>query len=313
MSQPPAAWHPDPDVPNQLRWWDGSRWTDATAPAPTNLPTPGPSPAAAPAPTTPPAPKKRHTGWRIVGIIFGALVLGGLLSRLSTVALVLLVIAASGVGFFVLVARPIPALGLRRRTSGLAALGVAALVLMGSGMAGASTSGSNRPTASDPQPFASPSSPTPTPTPTTFDTATEEVVIPFDATTIDDPLSDQGTTTVVTAGVNGVKVITYRLTLVDGVEVLREVVSEVVQTAPVSEVTAIGSKVPTLVTAPAPLVQQGGGGCDPNYTGACVPIASDVDCAGGSGNGPAYVQGPVRVVGTDIYDLDRDGDGIACD
>lgn len=53
--------------------------------------------------------------------------------------------------------------------------------------------------------------------------------------------------------------------------------------------------------------------CDPNYAGACVPIASDVDCAGGSGNGPAYVQGPVRVVGTDIYDLDRDGDGVGCD
>ncbi|HEX9354781.1 MAG TPA: hypothetical protein VF933_13325, partial [Streptosporangiaceae bacterium] len=53
--------------------------------------------------------------------------------------------------------------------------------------------------------------------------------------------------------------------------------------------------------------------CDPNYSGACVPIASDVDCAGGSGNGPAYVQGPVRVVGRDIYGLDADGDGIGCD
>ncbi|WP_198940676.1 hypothetical protein [Micromonospora sp. CB01531] len=52
--------------------------------------------------------------------------------------------------------------------------------------------------------------------------------------------------------------------------------------------------------------------CDPNYSG-CVPIASDVDCAGGSGNGPAYVQGPVRVIATDIYRLDADGDGIACD
>lgn len=53
--------------------------------------------------------------------------------------------------------------------------------------------------------------------------------------------------------------------------------------------------------------------CDPNYTGACVPIASDVDCASGSGNGPAYVRGPVTVVGTDIYDLDRDGDGTGCE
>jgi len=53
--------------------------------------------------------------------------------------------------------------------------------------------------------------------------------------------------------------------------------------------------------------------CHPNYTGACVPIASDVDCAGGSGNGPAYVRGPVTVVGPDVYGLDRDGDGVACE
>jgi len=51
--------------------------------------------------------------------------------------------------------------------------------------------------------------------------------------------------------------------------------------------------------------------CDPNYEGACVPIASDVDCAGGSGNGSEYVRGPVCVVGTDVYELDRDGDGVA--
>ncbi|WP_276716926.1 excalibur calcium-binding domain-containing protein [Pseudooceanicola nitratireducens] len=38
-----------------------------------------------------------------------------------------------------------------------------------------------------------------------------------------------------------------------------------------------------------------------------------MDCAGGSRNGPAYVRGPVRVVGRDIYKLDRDGDGIACE
>ncbi|HEY2833485.1 MAG TPA: hypothetical protein VGJ14_13745 [Sporichthyaceae bacterium] len=53
--------------------------------------------------------------------------------------------------------------------------------------------------------------------------------------------------------------------------------------------------------------------CDPNYSGACVPIAYDVDCAGGSGDGPAYVSGPVRVTGSDIYGLDRDGDGVGCD
>jgi len=52
--------------------------------------------------------------------------------------------------------------------------------------------------------------------------------------------------------------------------------------------------------------------CDPNYTG-CVPIASDVDCAGGSGDGPAYVRGPIQVIGRDIYGLDRDHDGVACE
>ena len=52
--------------------------------------------------------------------------------------------------------------------------------------------------------------------------------------------------------------------------------------------------------------------CDPNYSG-CVPIASDVDCAGGTGNGPAYVNGPVTVIGQDIYRLDHDKDGIGCE
>ena len=52
--------------------------------------------------------------------------------------------------------------------------------------------------------------------------------------------------------------------------------------------------------------------CDPNYSG-CVPIASDVDCAGGNGNGPAYVNGPVKVIGKDIYNLDNDHNGIGCE
>ena len=29
--------------------------------------------------------------------------------------------------------------------------------------------------------------------------------------------------------------------------------------------------------------------------------------------GPAYVSGPVRVVGIDVYDMDADGDGVGCD
>ena len=62
-----------------------------------------------------------------------------------------------------------------------------------------------------------------------------------------------------------------------------------------------------------PTSQQQDPQCDSNYSGACVPIARDVDCQGKGGNGPAYVQGPVTVVGNDIYQLDRDGDGVACE
>jgi hypothetical protein len=52
--------------------------------------------------------------------------------------------------------------------------------------------------------------------------------------------------------------------------------------------------------------------CTPGYE-PCLAPASDYDCAGGSGDGPAYADGPIYVTGSDPYDLDRDGDGIACE
>jgi hypothetical protein len=67
----------------------------------------------------------------------------------------------------------------------------------------------------------------------------------------------------------------------------------------------------SVAVAPA---AQGKQKCDPNYKGRCLkPNVSDYDCAGGSGNGPYYVSGPFRVVGTDHYRLDADHDGIACE
>jgi len=45
----------------------------------------------------------------------------------------------------------------------------------------------------------------------------------------------------------------------------------------------------------------------------CLPPGPDVDCAGGSGDGPRYVRGPVSVTGSDPYGLDSDGDGVACE
>jgi hypothetical protein len=75
-----------------------------------------------------------------------------------------------------------------------------------------------------------------------------------------------------------------------------------------------------LLSASPPLTSHAGSArvliaqsCHPSYQGECVPITSDADCASGTGNGPAYVRGPVQVVGPDEYDLDRDGDGVGCE
>jgi hypothetical protein len=55
-----------------------------------------------------------------------------------------------------------------------------------------------------------------------------------------------------------------------------------------------------------------GNDCTPGYS-PCLPPASDYDCAGGTGDGPEYAQGPIDISGADPYDLDNDGDGIGCE
>lgn len=130
-------------------------------------------------------------------------------------------------------------------------------------------------------------------------TVTETQTIPYATASVNDPNLAKGTTTVRTKGVAGVKTLTYEVRYTNGVATNRKLVREVVTKAPVTQVIAVGTK-----ETPR---------CDPNYSGACVPIASDVDCAGGSGDGPAYVKGPVRVIGKDIYGLDHDRDGIGCE
>ena len=55
--------------------------------------------------------------------------------------------------------------------------------------------------------------------------------------------------------------------------------------------------------------------CHSSYVDACVPpFAGDVDCPDGTGDGPTYApSNNFTVVGPDIFDLDRDNDGIACE
>lgn len=134
---------------------------------------------------------------------------------------------------------------------------------------------------------------------TTTKTEEKTDVIPFDKKTIESGDLAKGTTNIQVAGANGIKTTTYTITLVDGIEKSRTSIEKVTLN-PVSEIIAVGTYVKPVPT------------CDSNYSD-CVPIASDVDCAGGSGNGPAYTSGPVRVIGSDIYGLDRDGDGWGCE
>lgn len=77
--------------------------------------------------------------------------------------------------------------------------------------------------------------------------------------------------------------------------------------------TASSSAEQTATTRSAPTTPSGGGaGCTPGYS-PCIPPGPDIDCAGGSGNGPRYVTGPVKVTGSDPYDLDANGDGLGCE
>ena len=141
------------------------------------------------------------------------------------------------------------------------------------------------------------------PTITTKDVA-EANPIQYSSKTVEDSTLAKGKTEVKVAGVNGIKTSIYAITYSDGKQISKDLISEEITTKPVTQVIAVGTYV-----APTPKAN-----CDPNYSGACVPnvYPADVDCAGGSGNGPYYVQGPVYVTGIDRYGLDSNHDGVGC-
>lgn len=88
----------------------------------------------------------------------------------------------------------------------------------------------------------------------------------------------------------------------DGV-VLRQSPAGTARAKPGSSITIVISSVIRTVVP----TQNCTAGYDP-----CLTPASDYDCAGGSGDGPKYT-GFVYVTGYDPYDLDADGDGVACE
>lgn len=310
MGYPEPGWHEDPNDPTRQRWWDGTAWTES-----------GPPPSSSTPSTTgtvslTPSPPGR---WGLV-IVVGAVVVifaafGNVLIGLTLGGLGIVLAAIT-----VAVRGPIRGVPITSRGGGIIVAAVAVLALGAVGIGGAVAAVVGAPDTveleaattpgtanSNASPAARTATPTPTPTRTQV-TVTEPIA--YASVTVDDPNLDLGVTTVTTPGVAGVRTLTYSVTSRNGVEVDRTLVSDVVTVQPVDEVTNIGTRQPEPPPAPAPAPEPA---CDPNYADACVPIADDVDCEGGSGNGPAYVAGPVRVVGSDIYGLDRDGNGIGCE
>ncbi|HEX5913111.1 MAG TPA: PASTA domain-containing protein [Rubrobacter sp.] len=84
----------------------------------------------------------------------------------------------------------------------------------------------------------------------------------------------------------------------------------VISQSPDAGTSARPGRTVSLVTAkPAP--QQPSADCQ-GYS-PCIPPGPDVDCAGGEGDGPRFVSGPVQVTGSDPYGLDGDGNGVGCE
>lgn len=314
MSNAAPGWYRDPSGSDQLRWWDGGRWTAQVTPSASAAPTPASGRSS-----------RRVAPWVWILIAVAILLVSVLLAPLAVViALVVLVTAIVGLTRGTRT-------WLRLRSPGVAggALAGAVLVLALSGAVSAASAinASTPQTVSQPRGFADATkssapehvtptrtaTPTRTPTPKRTPTTVvrEETVkeaIPFDRVSVEDASIPRAQSAVTRAGQNGERTLTYRVTLIDGVETGRELTSDVVTVTAVTEITAVGTYDPP-PAPPADAVSE----CDVNYADACVPVASDVDCAWGSGNGPAYFDGVARVVGIDIYDLDRDGDGLACE
>jgi len=124
--------------------------------------------------------------------------------------------------------------------------------------------------------------------------------IPYRTRTTRTAALRQGDRRTMHPGRPGVRITTFRVTIRNGVTTARRRLRTEVVREPVPRVVLVG----TLKTYQPR--------CDSNYTGGCVPVASDVDCRGGGGDGPQFVRGPVRVVGHDRYGLDSDGNGWGC-
>lgn len=317
MSTPREGWFPDPTKTGRMRWWSGTEWTEHVSAG-------GRVWQDA---VTANSKSIWSRWWLWLLLLLGLILLFTAPQLIAAMALIALITA-----IVALVKQRPTWLRLPTRKAATSVLAASAIVLVvAAGVNAASLGGDDsrdglfanlaavdEQSSTEATPQASPrpsrtQTPTPTPSPTPQVTVVEEVTtetVDFDRLMKDDPNLASGKTSVTTEGVPGTRTLTYRVTYEEDREISRELISDVITAEPVAEVVARGTYV---APPPPPPPPPANNGCDPNYADACVPIASDVDCAWGSGDGPAYFDGVARVVGRDIYGLDRDGDGWACE
>ncbi|HEY8993004.1 MAG TPA: DUF3761 domain-containing protein [Candidatus Microsaccharimonas sp.] len=105
--------------------------------------------------------------------------------------------------------------------------------------------------------------------------------IPYSSTTQNDSAKTAGTSTITTAGVNGIERKTYDVTLTDGVETARALVSDQTTTAPVNQVTTVGTYVAPSCTNGSYVNSAGNTVCSPESSSS-APAGATAQCSDGT-------------------------------
>jgi uncharacterized integral membrane protein len=215
---------------------------------------------------------------------------GGVWSMLIMAALVLLFTAVYGLIFRRHTWLQLP----RKRTAAALGVGIALAVLLGSTSAFGVThpssmtqgNGTSAVTASPMATHAAAKTTavsTPTPVVTTK-LVTETNPVPFQSTTVESATLAQGTSSITTAGVDGVETKTYTVTYSDGTETGRVLNSDVVTTPPVAQVTTVGTYVaPSVPTCTNGTYVNSAGNtvCSPEVSSS-APSGATAQCVDGT-------------------------------
>lgn len=105
--------------------------------------------------------------------------------------------------------------------------------------------------------------------------------IPFESTTQYDSTKASGTSTITTIGVNGVQTKTYDVTLTDGIETSRSIVSDVTTTTSVNQVTTVGTYVAPSCSNGSYVNSAGNTVCNPEYASS-APAGASAQCKDGT-------------------------------